>query len=212
MRQIFLLGILLFSVSAFCTDTKLVVKGESGLSGTAVLTNKILEDGSKYVRLTMELKNSSGQKVTVMQESTYSKNGRPIRKLQVTNLSAASTKQSVVVTFDDTGAHVKVDAGGRTAKEDVKLPGSKSILAKPEFWFIRDTPNPGDVTSYSRFDVQSQTWIDTKSIYHGKREIVIGGKKVMAHLMEYEGAKAYVDEKGNPFRIETGGTVMERTG
>lgn len=212
MRQWICLGLALFSASCFGSVTKLSVKSDNGLSGSATLTNKVLNDGSKYVQLSMELKNSSGQKVVVIQESSYDSNGKPVRKLQTTNLGSAETKQSVQVSFDSKGAQVKIVAGGKTATETVAYPSGKSLLAKPEFWFVRDKPAPGAVTTYWRFDLGTQSWVETKTTYHGKREITVGGKKVSAHLTEYAGAKAYLDDNGDPYRIEMGATVMERTG
>lgn len=210
MKQLFALSLgLSMACSALAGEVKLSVKADGGLTGTATLVNKVLDDGSKYVRLSMELV-SGGQQVTVMQESTYDKTGRPVRKIQVTNMKSAGTKQTVVVNFDTGGAQVKVDAGGRSATETVGYPVGKSVLAKPEFWFVRDNPKPGDVTTYSRFDVGRQVWVEDKTTYHGKRDITIGGRTVSAHLIEFSGTKAYVDDSGDPWRVESSGMVMER--
>ena len=60
--------------------------GDAGLTGTATLVNKVQEDGSKYVLLTMKLKSSGSPDVDVIQESVYDKTGRPVRKIQTTSI------------------------------------------------------------------------------------------------------------------------------
>lgn len=211
MRQLFLAsGVVVLAAVSWGGEVSMTVTGVGGMSGSAKVTNKILEDGSKYVNLSMELKSPSGGTVSVMQESAYDKTGKPVRKIQVTSLGANSTKQSVVVTFNEAGANVKVDAGERSVRDLLPWPEGKLVAAKTEFWFIRDQPAPGGTATYHRFDIGTMQWVETKSVYRGRREVKAGGKTVLAHLVEYGDAKAYLDDKGDPIRVETGSTVMER--
>lgn len=181
-----------------------------GLKGSATLVNQLLPNGSKYVRLGMLLEDATGKSVSVLQESTYDKTGRPVRLLQRTNLKGGSALQSVVVTFDDTGANFKVDQGGKTVNDTIKYPAGKSVLATPEFWFIRDMVNPGGVKSYWRFDMAKQDWAEIKCEYHGKRDLKWGGKTVNAHLVTMGDGRAYLDDAGDPYVVETGNGKMVR--
>lgn len=179
------------------------------LTGTATVVNRILDDGSKYIQLSMNL-SEGGRKVSVLQESTYSKAGEPTRKLQTTSMAGGGAKQSVVVTFEARTAILKVDAGGKSATEKVPFPTGKATAAKPEFWFIRDTPTPGAVSTYWRFDLSSQAWVETKTTYVGTRAITVDGRTVKAHLMIIGDVKAYVDEKGDPLKLVSPTISMER--
>lgn len=196
------------AVSVWADQVTMTVKS-GGLTGTATVINRILEDGSKYIQLSMNL-TEGGRKVSVLQESTYDKDGQPIRKLQTTTMGGGGAKQSVVVTFVDKTATLKVDAGGKTATENVGFPVGKPTAAKPEFWFVRDTPASGAVTTYWRFDLSTQGWVETKTTYLGTRAITVGGRTVKAHLMEIGDVKAYVDEKGDPLKLVSPTMSMER--
>ncbi|MBL8067096.1 MAG: hypothetical protein JNM28_01485 [Armatimonadetes bacterium] len=180
------------------------------LKGSATLVNKVLPDGSKYVRLGMLLKESAGREVSVLQESTYDKEGKPVRMLQRTSLKGNSATQSIVVTFDESGANVKVDQGGKTVNDLVAYPSGKSIAALPEFWFIRDQVASGGQRNYSRFDIGSQTWKEINCTYLGTREVTWAGKTVKAHYVTMGDAKAYLDESGDPYVVETPNGKMTR--
>ncbi|MCB0825498.1 MAG: hypothetical protein KDC26_04870 [Armatimonadetes bacterium] len=202
---------LILGLAAICQagTTQMSVTSDN-LNGKATVENKILEDGSKYVRVSMMLEDAGGRSVNIQQESVYAKDGTPKRKLQVTNLAGGAAKQSVVVTFDSGGANVTVEAGGKTVKNYVSRPTGKRIEALPEFWIMRDQPKAGDVYNYYRFDLGMQNWVENKSTYHGTREIMVGGKKVKAHLVTNDSARAYMDDKGEPLRIEQNSVVLEK--
>lgn len=180
------------------------------LTGSATLVNKVLPDGSKYVRLGMQLKDSGGREVSVLQESTYDKSAKPVRLLQRTSLKGNTATQSIVVTFDETGANVKVDQGGKVVNDLIPYPSGQSIAALPEFWFIRDSVAAGGERNYSRFDLASQTWKEMKCTYGGTRELKWAGKTVKAHYVTMGDAKAYLDESGDPYVVETPNGKMTR--
>ena len=209
----YLLPVALFTLASVCFagETKLKVSGESGLRGTATLVNKIQEDGSKYVQLTLELRSADGQIVTIIQESVYDKRGFPVRKLQSAT-SPGGTKQTIIATFDSTGVNLEIRSDGERGKGRVERPIGKPIAAKSEFWFIRDKIPAGGRTTYFRFDLQTRTWIETEVVYIGDRTITVNGRQVKTHLVMYGKTKAWVDDEGDPVRIEMldSGMVLER--
>lgn len=209
MKGVLLVGLIAISSTAFAGEVVLDVEA-GGLKGSATLVNKILPNGSKYVRLGMLLKDDGGREVSVLQESTYDKAGKPVRLLQRTNMKGGSAQQSIVVTFDETGANVKIDQGGKSVNDLVNYPSGKSVAATPEFWFVRDQVANGGVTTYSRFDIATQVWKDITCKYSGTRDIKWDGKTVKAHLVVMGDSRAYVDDAGDPYVIETPNGKMTR--
>jgi len=209
MKWIAVFGLLLASGIAFAGEVTLdVVAG--GLKGKATLVNKLLPNGSKYVRLGMVLEDEAKKSVSVLQESTYDAAGLPIRHLQVTNLQGGEAKQSVVVTFDSGGANIKVEQDGKAMNDVLTFPSGLKVTATPEFWFIRDQVAAGGKTTYQRFDLGSRTWQETVCTYYGKRNLKWGGKTVSANYVTIGTAKAWLDDVGDPYLIETPGGSMTR--
>lgn len=209
MKWIAVIGLTLASGVALAGEVTLdVIAG--GLKGQATLVNKLLPNGSKYVRLGMVLEDEAKKKVSVLQESTYDAAGKPIRHLQVTSLAGGEAKQSVVVTFDAIGANLKVDQGGKSASETLAFPAGARVTATPEFWFIRDQVVAGGKTTYQRFDLGSRTWQETICTYHGKKNIKWAGKTVSANYVTIGSAKAWLDDAGDPYVIETASGSMTR--
>ncbi|MBS1713569.1 MAG: hypothetical protein JST30_04455 [Armatimonadetes bacterium] len=194
--------------SAFAGDVKLSITGPDGLKGTATMTNKLLEDGNKLVRLTMKLKYENGESVDVIQESSYSADGEPKRMLQT--YKGTSRKTSVVVTFDPDGAQVVSDNGSGPKTNKVVRPQG-SVANTAEFWFLRDRPKVGQSVEFYAFRVSEQAWAKTKAKFEGKREIVVGGKKVSANVVSMGESKAFYDEAGDLYRFEIGKMTFERT-
>lgn len=180
------------------------------LTGKATLVNQILPNGTKYVRLTMTLDDGAGKKATVMQESTYDAKGRPIRKLQVTSLDGGSARQTVALNFGEGAVQYSMDQGGQKANQEFAYPEGKTINALPEFWFIRDAVAPGGVNTYSRFDLEQKAWVETKCTFLGKRDLQWNGKTVKANLVTMGSAKAWLDDKGDPYLVESEGARMVR--
>lgn len=208
MKLMFAIGCSLLVCHAFAGEVKLKVSGPDGLDGTATIINKILEDGSKYVQLTMRLKYSDGQVSDVIQESSYDKNGEPVRMLQSTK--AGSKKTSIVVTFSAEGAQVVSDKGDGPKTNMVVRPTTGSTANPTEFWFARTQPKIGETAEYFTFRVSDQTWIKAKSRFEGQKEVVVDGKRVMGNLVQMGEIKSYSDAVGDPYRIELGKLVLER--
>ena len=210
MKRLAVLTLALFSALCLAGEVELKISGSSGLRGTAKLVNKLQEDGSKYVRMEMEMRSTNGQIVNVLQESVYDKRGMPVRMIQNTS-TVGGTTQKIVATFDLLSVRVKATEGSRSNDETLTMPAGTNPHAKYEFWFIRDKIAPGGTTSYSRFDLQTLKWERVEAVYRGTKQITVGGKSVTAHLVEIGGAKAYVDGAGDPWRVEMEGVVLERT-
>lgn len=208
-RTILVLAASICSTMALAGEVVLDVDA-GGLKGSATLVNQVMANGSKYVRLGMRLEDADGREVSVLQESTYDKTGKPVRMLQRTNMKGQAALQSVVVTFDEKGANLKIDQGGKTVNDVVIFPAGKPILATPEFWFIRDQIAAGGVKSYWRFDLSKQIWAEIRCEYHGKRSLNWGGKTVSANLVTMGESRAYLDDSGDPYLVETPGGKMVR--
>jgi hypothetical protein len=210
MKRLFVLALAFASALCSAGEVELKITGTSGLRGTAKLVNKIQEDGSKYVRMEMEMRSTTGQIVNVLQESVYDKRGKPVRMIQNTSTVGGST-QKIVATFELASVKVKATEGSRTSDETLSMPAGTNPHAKYEFWFIRDKIAAGGSTTYSRFDLQTLKWERVEAVYRGTKQITVAGKSVKAHLVEIGGAKAYVDDAGDPWRVEMDGVVLERT-
>ena len=200
-------GIWVLGTTCFAGEVKLSVTGPDGLTGNATLINKIQEDGTKYVRLSMKLTYSDGQTSDVLQESSYSAKGEPIRMLQTSKVGPK--KSSVVVTFTEEGAQVVSDKGDGPKTNLVVRPDG-STANPTEFWFCKVPPKKGQVVEFFTFRVSEQSWTKAKTRFEGTREIIVGGKKVVANLVQIGEVKSYSDEEGDPYRIEFGKLTMER--
>jgi hypothetical protein len=198
------------ATTALAGEVTLAISGTSGLRGTAKVTNKLQEDGSKYVRMEMELRSTAGQVVTVLQESVYDKSGMPVRMIQSTD-AKGSKSQRIVADFGVATVRLRVTDGGKTREESLSIPAGTNPVAKYEFWFVRDKVQPGGRTSYFRFDLQTVQWERVEVVYHGQRQITVAGKSVKANLIELGTTRAYVDDAGDPWRIEMPGITLERT-
>lgn len=209
MRHPVVLGLLLFAVASYAGEVSMRISGAAGLTGTAKVVNKLQEDGSKYVRMEMELRSTDGQIVNVLQESVYDKTGMPVRMIQNTN-SAGGKDQRIIAMFTGGTVKLRITNGDKTDEQTLDVPQGTNPMARFEFWFIRDKITAGGKTSYSRFDLQTAKWEKVEATYHGTREIKVGAKTVKANLVEIAGAKAYVDDTGDPIRVELQGIVLER--
>jgi hypothetical protein len=184
------------------------VAGPDGLKGQATLINRIQADGSKYVRLSMNLRYGNGETAEVLQESSYDQTGKPTRKLQAVKSSGA--RRSIVVTFTDGGAKVVEDQGAGPKVSLVSPPDGADTRAVTEFWFVRDKPKVGQTATYYAFRPNQKDWVEIKARYDGMKEIVVAGKRVKAHNIVMGEVRSWVDDQGGPLRIEVAGVTLER--
>lgn len=188
---------------------KMAVYLSGRIAGSATVLQKIGADGSKSVQLSMELKNETVA-INLRQESSYDKNGRPIRKFQETHNVTQKTRKTVVVTFDAVGANAVVDEGGKRTVKKIPLPETAVREDLSEFWFLRDQPKPGTVVKANTVNLETLTWELVTTTYKGTQEITIAGRKVKAHRTESERGVAFIDDKGLPLRLELPNGAIER--
>lgn len=210
MRNAALALVACLAASAYCGEVTLKISGSSGLKGTAKLVNKLQEDGSKYVRMEMELRSTDGQIANVLQESVYDKTGMPVRMIQQTGAKGSKT-QRLVANFSMGTVRLRANDGNKTSDETLPIPPGTNPVAKYEFWFIRDKVEAGGTTMYFRFDLQTAKWERVDVVFVGVRQITVDGKTVKANLIQVGDTKAYVDDAGDPWRVEMPGVTLERT-
>lgn len=182
--------------------------------GTVSFTQRLGADGSKSVDVRMELE-AANQKLTLRTQNTYDRLGNPIRKFLDANIPGGKLQRQIVATFDKNGANiVKMDGGTRTTRQ-IPLVESAPRNNASEFWLVRDKPREGDSVRCYVFNIDTLSW-DLQTIhFRGQRTIKVGTRSVVAYLIESIGAsssKAYLDEKGVPWLIETASTTIRRIG
>lgn len=181
---------------ALASQTTLnLVSGD--FKGTAVVQKRLLDDGSKYVRLDLSMSRAGGTAVKVAQESTYRSDGTPVALSQTiepkgSKITAVFGPSEVVLTTDGREKHIAYPEG--------------TVKATPEFWVIRDHPKKGTRLTYQRLDLVSGRWEATPCEYQGT--VRLNGRVV--HVMKLGDSKAFLDDLGDPVRIEAGPTVMSR--
>lgn len=194
---------------AHAGEVKLRISGSSGLTGTAHLVNKLQSDGTKYVLMEMELHSTDGQIVNVTQESVYDRSGMPVRMIQNTDTKGGKS-QKIVATFEAGSVRVRVTDDGKVHEDTMVVPPGTTPMAKYEFWFLRDKIAPGGKTAYSRFDLQTLKWERVEAFFGGTRDLKVGTKTVKANYVTIGSARAWVDDQGDPWRVEMEGIVLER--
>jgi hypothetical protein len=177
--------------------------------GTATLTQKILDGGTKLVQLSMELQ-MQGNTVAITTESRYDAKGAPVRKFQLTTIPSQRMRRQLVATFNAEGAQVVEEMNG--ARKTIHRPlVSNAPRENPsEFWFIRDLPKAGDEITLYNFNLDEMRWDVEKVSYKGLQTITHGGKKVRAHRTQSSLGDSYFDERGALLRLETERMVLER--
>ncbi|MBC8066050.1 MAG: hypothetical protein H7Y17_14555 [Chlorobia bacterium] len=206
-------AVLAVSIASLATaQTKLSVEIAGKNVGTASISQKLGADGSKTVDLKMDLLVSS-QKMAIRSQNTYDKLGNPVRKFMDSNIPGGALQKQVIATFDAKGANIISIDGGKRSTRQASLVETAPRTNLSEFWFVRDQPKSGQKVRAYVLNMDSLSWELQTTIYRGKKSIKIGGKSVVVHEIETQGdrpIKAFLDDKGLPWLIETGGTTMRR--
>ncbi|MEQ1821041.1 MAG: hypothetical protein ABL949_00870 [Fimbriimonadaceae bacterium] len=208
MRKLVFWGLLGWGALAQA-QVKMQVFVEGKLIGTATVTQKLRQDGSKQVQMSMEVKNGADP-VVLRSESIYLPSGAPLRKYQEVSVPAQKMRRTTIVEFSAKGAKVVVDLNGTRSTKEIPLAANLNREDKSEFWFVRDKPKTGATVSSYTFSVETLTWEAVKTSYEGDEEITVGGKKVMAHKTVTARGAAYVDDAGLPLKLDLGNGAMER--
>lgn len=194
------------------TRYEVVIDGKH--AGYATMSQRFGADGTKSVDLRMEL-TAGGKKVVMRSQNTYDRTGVPTRKFLDANIAGGELQQQTVATFDARGANiVRIDGGKRTSRQ-IPLVEAAPRGNASEFWFERDQPKPGDNVRTYVFNMSELAWQLQTTYYRGRKSIKLGDREVSAHFVETVGdrpSKAYLDEKGIPWVVESGTTILKRLG
>lgn len=197
---------LALSATATAGEVKVTMSGKDGLSGTGTVVTKVNQDGSMTQTTRFAMKGGSGPSMTVIEESQYSSAGRPIRRLMKMT-SGASVLQSFLIEYGKNGAVIKANSSGVAKTETLKLPQGR-IESPSQLWFVKTKPKVGQTDEYFYLEYGYSAWQKRKAEYRGPEKVKIGGgKTVTGHLIVNTGSKMWVDDKGDPLRIEVGGGV-----
>ncbi len=190
-------------------EVTLVVTAPANVKGSLAKAKTTLQaNGSKILTLTMSLKSSNGN-LTVLQESVYAPDGRPLRHTRRTSL--ASGKLVEFIRADIGGAELKVtvERDGKPVTTKSKLPAGE-LKALSEFWVLRDKPPTGSKHTFLRFDLTTLSFSMTTAVYKGLQPITLGGKALKAHVIVEGDATTWLDDKGDPWKIAGKASAMER--
>lgn len=210
MKAAFLVGIIgLASTSGAQVKLQILRDGKS--IGTATITQKMRQDGSKQVNMSMEA-TLGGNPVTLRSESIYLATGVPQRKFQEMSVPGQKFRRTIIAEFSEKSVHVTIDNNGTRSVKDIPLPKNASAADKSEFWFVRDKPAAGAKTVVHSFNLEKLEWEVVSTTFVGPVEITVGGKKLKANKTQSDRGIAFVDDLGLPIRMELPNGVMERVG
>lgn len=179
------------------------VKGSSAKATTAVQAN-----GSKVLTLSLSLKSPNGA-LTILQESVYAPDGRPLRHTRRTSLASGKLVEFIRADIGGSELKVTVERDGKPVTSKSKLP-SGELKALSEFWIVRDKPPAGSKHTFLRFDLTTLSFSKTTSVYKGFQPVTLGGRTVKAHVIVEGDATTWLDEKGDPLKIVGKASSMER--
>ena len=213
MRVSILLFSILVSAPAF-GQTKFEAFADGRKIGTASFVQKIGVDGSKSVDVRMDLA-IGDQKLSLRTQNVYDAKGVPTRKFMDVNIPGGKLQKQVVATFDKNGANIVQIDGGKRVTRQIPLVETAPRENASEFWLVRDKPKVGDSVRTYIFNMDAMAWQLQTVHFRGEKSIKVGNRSVVAYLIETEGerpSKAYLDEKGVPWLIETATTTLKRVG
>jgi len=210
MKRLAWIGIALGLTCAASAQVRMFVTMGGKRIGQAVASQKLLPDGAKLVQLSMQITGPNGETVNLRSSSQYDPKGQPTRMFHESITGKAKVRRAVTVTFSKSGANVVEDVSGTRKTKQVPLVASAPWASASEFWFIRDTPKPGQADKRYRFNISSLDWELTTTTYVGRKMIDLNGKKVTAHELKSNQGTAHVDGGGMPIRIDLGQIKLEK--
>lgn len=193
-------------------EVKLKIKMNGHEAGTAVTGQKLLPDGQRLIELRIDL-TSGKKKIQVHTTSLFDPKGNPVRK--ALDLSTSDPKHSfLIATFDQEGAKLIIDEDSKRSTTKVPLTTTASRAETSGFWWLRDKPAPGAKEEHFVFNLNTKEWDSTEVVFKGDEAITLAGHKVNAHkittTVEGKVTTSWLDDKGEPYRVESGTTIMER--
>lgn len=166
------------------------------------------KDGGRTVRWKIRQIDENGV-LTISDEQTWDRAGRP----RSFTRTMTGTEGTTIVSgkFGDKGVDVSFSHAGLKETESYTAPARRSLINPTVFWFTELKPKPGAQTQVSEFDFDDMQWVTKTITYAGPEKMVVGGKAVTAHRLDYGAAeKMWVDDAGYPLRTaeEDAGTVL----
>lgn len=190
-------------------EVSLKVVSPANVAGsTAKVTTRIQSNGTKALTLSLSLKSENGTAV-VVQELIFAADGRPIRMTRRTSLGSGKLVESIRADIGASTLKVTVERDGKPLVSTQQLPKGE-LKNVSEFWVIRDKPKVGQKHTYQKFDLTSLTFSSATVEYKGLQNVKVGGKTIKAHQIVEGTATTWLDEKGDPVKIEGRNSVMER--
>lgn len=212
MMSRFLLGLAAL-VAIASAQVQLTIRANGAVMGDASTSQRLLPDGQKRVEMRMTLK-SGAQEVTIRTQNLYAADGSPVRKV-TERIGPGDARVTTVATFDEEGARVVINDRSNRKTRQVTLAKTANRKRTSEFWWIRDVPKPGDTVTAYDFNMDTLEWELTDTTYVGIELVKVGGKSISAHrvVLNRAGKKAttFLDDQGQPIRIQMEGLSMERT-
>ncbi|MCC7229183.1 MAG: hypothetical protein IT203_02240 [Fimbriimonadaceae bacterium] len=209
MRKWLYCACLLFCFQPAAAQIKMSLQvGGKGV-GTVSMSQKINPDGSK----TVELKIEFHKQLTLRSQNLYDKSGMPVRKFMESIIPGGKLQKQTVATFDKLGANLVLLDGGQRKTRSIPLVETAPRANASELWFVRNQPAAGTQVKVYLFNMDTLAWDLQTIVYRGRQNLKVGKQDVSAHVVETLGERtsiAYLDERGMPWRIESGATVMQR--
>lgn len=210
MKKLFLLVLTAGLAASALSQVRMFVSLNGKRIGQAVASQKLLPDGGKQVSLNMQLAGANGETVNLRSSSTYDDKGYPTRMFHESVTGKAKVRRAVTVTFSKTGAQVVEDVSGQRKTKTVPLVANAPWASASEFWFIRDTPKPGQADKRYRFNVSTLEWELSTTTYVGRKMVDWNGKKITTHELRSTQGIAHVDGTGMPVKLDLGQIKLEK--
>lgn len=202
-------GAWLAASAAHAGEVTLIVTSPANVKGSASKATTTLQaNGSKILALAMTLKSPNGA-LTILQESVYAPDGRPLRLTRRTSLATGKLVEFIRADIGGSELKVTVERDGKPVTNKSKLPAG-DLKALSEFWIIRDKPPVGAKHTFLRFDLTTLSFSKTTAVYKGLQPLTLGGRAIKAHVIVEGDATTWLDEKGDPLKITGKASSMER--
>jgi hypothetical protein len=185
-----------------------VVSPANMAGSTAKVNTRIQSNGTKALTLSLSLKSANGTAV-VVQELIFAADGRPIRMSRRTSLGTGKLVEFIRADIGASTIKVTVERDGKPVVNTVPLPKGE-LKNVSEFWILRDKPTVGQKHTYQKFDLTSLTFAPATVVYKGLQSVKVGGKTIKAHQIVEGTATTWLDDKGDPVKIEGRNSTMER--
>lgn len=197
-----------FSASPAAEVVLNVVSPANMAGSTAKVNTRIQSNGTKALTLSLSLKSANGTAV-VVQELIFAADGRPIRMSRRTSLGTGKLVEFIRADIGASTIKVTVERDGKPVVNTVPLPKGE-LKNISEFWILRDKPTVGQKHTYQKFDLTSLTFAPATVVYKGLQNVKVGGKTIKAHQIVEGTATTWLDDKGDPVKIEGRNSTMER--